>query len=519
MSFLTLNGWQIDTTKGGSRAPEIIGDSGRAFDGTMLRDRRVIKDRWQFETKELQANDANALIGMLLGMGDRWSFDAATMYSDKGLGLGVTAASFRWGESADGVASGIQSSVSAAILESKFGAGALSVDPATINLLPEATRRASSAAGFAVVVGGAVATDTSYYLPTPEAAPTSVKHTRNALTQGLVTNPAVAIAAATDYCTTVYVMTPDSGITVTVSIDDDVGNIDSAGFALTASVWRRCDLAGTSAGGSATATLRVTVTAGAAAGVIYTDGWQIEQQTYPTTWADGARAAADLRYSGSFLEGARGGTFAAWVRMPTTGPTAVDRYLVDILSGTGLSGNRSRIILLRPAAGSGLTAYAVDPDGNTTTLTYATVIWDDDWHHIALVYRKDGRTGIAYLLLYVDGVEVSSSSAIYYPIFGPGVIIAPGDNTTVARHLGAQSVMDEMLVLPYSAAAGQIAALAARTTALETFPALLAAGDAIETPAGVVVEGSVPSSKYNGLRLGGNWHHTARRVQFELEQQ
>ena len=86
MAFLELNGWTVPVAAGSvSEEPVEIGERDRAFDGTYRSSIRAVKRRWRMKTVPMIRSDAEALRGLLLGLGHYWSFDT-DLYSSKGLG-------------------------------------------------------------------------------------------------------------------------------------------------------------------------------------------------------------------------------------------------------------------------------------------------------------------------------------------------------------------------------------------------------------------------------------------------
>ncbi len=93
MPFLAINGISFSVANGNASADEVvIGESGRAFDGTLIATTRAFKREWKLKTALLTWAAAEALKDLLRGKGHRWSFDS-DLYSDKGLaatGAGVS---------------------------------------------------------------------------------------------------------------------------------------------------------------------------------------------------------------------------------------------------------------------------------------------------------------------------------------------------------------------------------------------------------------------------------------------
>lgn len=110
MAFLTLNGVEIPVLDGNaSRSRVLIGERGRAFDGTFRSSVRARKRQWSLATPVVTKAEADAIVGLVEGQGHHWSFDA-DLYSDKGL-----------------VGTGAGASVGTTSPSPKFGAGRLGI--------------------------------------------------------------------------------------------------------------------------------------------------------------------------------------------------------------------------------------------------------------------------------------------------------------------------------------------------------------------------------------------------------
>lgn len=85
----TLNGVGIPVTAGTRQAPRVIGGENgflSAFSGRLLRNERGRKERWSFTSPPTVQADAQALRGLVAGLGHSWSYNT-DLYSDgKGLG-------------------------------------------------------------------------------------------------------------------------------------------------------------------------------------------------------------------------------------------------------------------------------------------------------------------------------------------------------------------------------------------------------------------------------------------------
>ena len=86
MPFLQLNG--IDVSVANDSAgyePEVVGESGRAPDASLWVQRTAVKDGYRFATPPLTAQEALAVVGLVLGQGHVWNASAALgLYSSRG---------------------------------------------------------------------------------------------------------------------------------------------------------------------------------------------------------------------------------------------------------------------------------------------------------------------------------------------------------------------------------------------------------------------------------------------------
>lgn len=88
--FLTINEFAFPVGDPNAAADDdLIGDSGRAFSGTAISDRRAFKDDWTLVTPPISVSEIDAHVGLIRGEGHHWSFDSATdwHFSSKGLNV------------------------------------------------------------------------------------------------------------------------------------------------------------------------------------------------------------------------------------------------------------------------------------------------------------------------------------------------------------------------------------------------------------------------------------------------
>jgi len=91
---LALNGISVPVADGSAKVkPDIIGDTVRAVDGSLVRDWRTTKLTWELEMVLSSGSDANAFRDLLLGKHDNWSLEAASLYSAKGYPLTLSGGS------------------------------------------------------------------------------------------------------------------------------------------------------------------------------------------------------------------------------------------------------------------------------------------------------------------------------------------------------------------------------------------------------------------------------------------
>jgi hypothetical protein len=506
MAFLTLNGWNPGTLKGGDQTFAISGDNEPAYDGTPLRDRRITKRRWAFETPTLDRESAEALASLLLGRGYTFPFDADLFADLKGLGpVGSTSGNIRQGTAADGAT--IYSALGET--EAKYGAGALAVEPALTNLLTATAATASDHNVFTILGVSTLATSTARYC----FGASSVSSTAASPNDG-VRSPSAAISASTAYSAQVHVYSPTAEFTV-VRLVDNVGQVAATTIQTVAGGWVRATVSGTSAVGASSAWTEVYTLSGGS--TFFIDGLQIEQSAAPTTWylpGSPAVGASDLEYPPAAL-GSYGYTLAGWLSPPgeATASRTVGATFFDARSTT--SADRVHVTL-NHATHLSLRATVYEADGTSTNLDYTSGAAWADWAHVAVVYRpKQSASDSAKIELYVDGVLRASATGGNYP---RGADFA---NLYVGHSSGSsywEGTIDDLRLLPFAAPAAMLAGLAAATTAQASAPRITLAGD-LTLDESVEVIGIDPANRYFGQHLtgGGGWRSDHQRIKFALE--
>lgn len=86
MAFLRVNGIEIAVLNDAAEfRPEVIGEQGRAPDGSLWVQRTAVKGAYRFRTPPKAASEALAIASLVLGQGHTWPFSAALgLYSSRG---------------------------------------------------------------------------------------------------------------------------------------------------------------------------------------------------------------------------------------------------------------------------------------------------------------------------------------------------------------------------------------------------------------------------------------------------
>jgi hypothetical protein len=504
MSFLRINGWSIpvDDFK---RKPVAIGPRERAFDGTPHDGMRALKGSWQGSTTRQLSSIARAIEGAVLGLGEAFPFQT-DLYSGSGVPATTGVTEFRPGYGADGarLLNGWQKP------EAHFGTVSLAIEPATVNLLAANSRNAENApTGYASLAHGVLSADVANKVQGSK----SVKVVCGFADDGITTSPATAITAATKYTASVYVKaSPGDRISLRM-VQDVAPNFFAAQQVLHvdgSNEWIRLECTGTTAIGASTVYLMVTTDDGAA--TFYCDAFQLEAQSYATTWVDGTRAAVgNLAYPASILTPSYDATFAAWVRQRSAADGALC-YLLRAFQSAGIN----EIALARAAATEKLYAFLASATGATYALTYDSLPWNDDWHHVALTFESRGDAGVPRLAIYVDGVAVKTGTPTATPNLRSLASLWVGCNATANYNRG---LLTDVVLAPYAMCAGQIAGLYGLGKACSPLRRVYVDGDFESLPnATVLVLGSVESESHREGGAGGVFYTNLREVEFSLDE-
>jgi hypothetical protein len=206
-------------------------------------------------------------------------------------------------------------------------------------------------------------------------------------------------SATKTYTGSVYVYNAESSAKGMAFILHDVTNgLNFATVALNvpAGHWTRVAVTGT-IGGIDCRDLRLIVTADDNGVTFYCDGFQIEEQDYPTAWVDGRRGVTnglqddDLGYDFDFNYSFTDWSAGIWFWGPAVARCpSVDGTILDI--GPSSSTPYSR--LWRRSAAKDLIRWELGISGTTLTLDTGAgdVDWED-WNFIGVSFRTDPETG------------------------------------------------------------------------------------------------------------------------------
>lgn len=502
-AFLKINGWEVPVAVDkGTAAPLELGTHDRSTDETLSIHRGADKLGVDFTTSWIPPETARALVALLRGRGDHWSFDPddtdSQAYSGKGIELAGTHVDH--GEFVN-VFAGHTVGVP------KFGTGCVEVSKATTNLFTSANVRtgtdtASDISDF-TANGGATLTSSS---SAAWQGSRSLK-VASAASTGSGAQASQACSASTAYCGSVYLKAFSGTPTVRVLLKETTGGTatgTAVSVALSTSAWTRVSCTITTGVGVSALAL-VVDTPSATAVTFYADGWQLQTGSFPTGWVDGSRAASALDVQIGDMRASDDLTIMFW----TVGPmgdgtawlvgTSADYLLLKTLSGhvvgeVGVTGSIATDVFGSPFAG-----YTFDYD---------------DWHHVAVVMRRQPQAGSYNLELYIDGAQYSTATATL-PSLGANPLLYVGTDAGGANPWNG--MFDDLVVLPYGLDADQIAGVYGLARSFPDLPKLAVSGLLVDAPAGLELE--MLGTKSPAVAITPATHPDQRTVAGSLEEQ
>lgn len=510
MSFLTLNGYAIPCVGLEEQHLGIGFGMARAYDGTALREVRKRKRKWTFRSKPLKELDALALIALVHGRGHKWSYGNGL--SASGLYPSTDVATYR-ATAADG--HGVKDENGT--YEYGFGSSTVgqagAIESGTTNVLNAiatngpnictGTDTLGTTGGFTTVTGAPTVTsntaDGIYWQGTR-----SLKIITTAAAPADEVRAAFGTVSANATVTgTVYVYGSGS---VTLRLWQNSGApavlATASAVSLPASTWRRISVTGTLTGGNTTCAISLLETVSASNITFYCDGFQIEEKAYATSWVAGTRAAGGLVFTAPAFVGWTDVTMNLWTVGPTSNPTGQ-----QVLCYLGAAA--SYVALLRPAASNSLRM-----DSPSTSATYATSPWNNNWHMVTGVARVNPESGETGLTVYFDGVSVATGGIGTYTGLSAASALYLGSNTAPSEWWDRGRI-DSTRIVPYAASAAEIAAWYT-TQDSGSLPRITAAGDFVPDTS-VTVMGRVTHVS-NTPHFTTLWRGNGRVVEFCLEE-
>ncbi len=499
MTVLAINGFPVPLAVGSGDVDSMeIGSRERMDDGTLLTTRNALKDSIDVATSWLDPEQALALRGLLLGRGDRWSFDEGDwgpQYSAKKRPPN--------GSPVYGVRTGPEVLAVSDVLDydiPKLGTGCVEVGAACTNLFDQnirtGTDTSSNTTGFTNIgVASTFASSTAAHWQGSRALSIVTAVT---VGSGLRANYAAA-AGSTDYAGSVYLKAASGSPVVRVFLKEVTGgsaNGTPVYATLSTTKWKRVECNITTGGGVSAIGLHVDNSTGVIVS-FYADGFQLEQRTFATTWADPSRAAGQLYYTMGELKAGDDLTLMCWTR-GGHGSSPVLLYV-----GTTADG-------LRILDNGNFEVVSYVGGANQASFAYESSPFTGAWHHVAVVMRRNPQSGSYALELYVDGAQVGHASPTL-PALPTGSVLYVGNDPAGSNPWNG--LVDELVVLPYGLTASMIAAMYA--SVFSDLPSLNVTGDldgSIE-----MVGGGVKLTHTVGA-INGTLHSRVIRVSGKLEE-
>jgi len=539
MAFLVVNGYTIPVASV-KRSDRLVGGKGHAFDGTPQTQDRGRKQVFECTTPPLIEQTRQAIMGIIRGDGFVFPWDS-DLYSHKGIGpaTGLDQATQHDYLAGDGdpVTRMVYLVTAAASPYTPTRNGNLSVDVDTTNLLTAEQRDAENApSGYRALDAANLSADTSSYWQGTK----SCKVVLTDVESGLETDPydPGASSDGDTFVASVYIKTDTPAATVGdfhVSLYDqtnaDEGTI--VDVTMLTSEWVRV-AAIITIGGVACRDLRLRVrvdsTFGAA--TFYCDGFQIEEQDYPTAWVDGARGGADdlgydLDTNYSWVDWSVGIWF--W------GPVVARQPAVDgtIWQIGATSTSTPYVKLWRRNAAPDLIRLTIF-DG-TTTVDMDTGAGDVDWeawNFFGVSHRTDPETGETRLVvrrINSSGSETYTDATTLTFVLDAVAALYVGNIATADHWIGH---MSEFILFPFAVPVevwdgiattlGQAGDGSAAAIPLPQWPRKLVTGDAVVSqPIGSSARlyGALFEGESNDVQMVyGSGRTNLGRVSFTLEQ-
>lgn len=538
--FCRANGWTVPIA---DRSPKYrpidIGSADRAFSGELLTDRRARKREWRLSTNQVTEMVAKAIEGVVTGQGDVWPFNFSAsdtdrsdpdLFSAKGTQVaGTNKNNIIIGTSAPAPATSSLDPVydqitGTAILESMFGSGAFTTDPAVTNLYSGDTTRDNvrtggdtldNTTGFSAVGGASIAAETARAL----RGDRSIRVTIGSAGDGVQVD-AVANGGDVEHVASCYVRV-DAACTVRIRLIGTVtGTLGTADFALLPDRWTRIAAIGTPTAED----IIIRVVNQTTTDDFNVDSFQLEVNgnagtVYPTAWFNGAaRTVPDFTLPITIAQalGAGDFTFNHWIKIDQA--VAATRQLFSIVDDT------VEIIDLQVLGNDDFGFGTTNNDGTGgDTLSTTAAITDDDWHMITWVLRRNPEGSEVQKSIYVDGVLTASGAAGVLPDLS---LLVSTDTFNFGHQAGSKAleraVIDDAMILPWAAPVAQILAwhtMGLADVAMPQLPRFYLDGDIIpDNVLRVLARGSVPSAQYVVGHVDSVQRSNNREVEIDIRE-
>lgn len=556
MSFLTVNGVAISVAdKGAKLSYQELGGRSRSPDGQMRTNRTSLKRVWDIQTPILQSEIWNALVPMIQGRGDQftWASMAAApangvgaYYSSKmmsplsgkntlayrGMGEVVASAAYS-GQNFQTYPAPLYNGVYPQAFVGAFEA-------ASTNLLTSnqatGTDTSGNTTGFTALNGATLSSDSAYAWQGSKALKVVTTNAANDGVKATFTG-----AATTTYWGSLYVRSSTTGDTLRVYLKDTTNSITGAVVTVTPyndvgntnpQGWERVEVTLTC--GAGTPTIALCVDTGASTiKTFWLDGLKVEttgNSGWPSSWVDGSAPATSLQYRLQDF----GNTNDVCVHFRTRGPyntlASNPGGVAFLLAGAnGYSNKFPNISGYSPTGTLDFTAQVLGPIvGNGYTLTKTNAFADHAWHTITVVMRRTPNASaspVQYAFeLYYDGVLAGHSSVALPPVNYSDLMnyLSIGSDTTFNSGAAWNGLIDQFVVLPYAPTASMISSWIAYypTSPLPAMPRLGLNGDVVGNPSGdVTVYGSITGQAIGQAMLGGTWYDNAAALSGKFEEE
>lgn len=516
VDFLELNGLTIPIAKGGSASPVITGEKHkRLIDGSPMQDRRYVRKRWEFETIPLEDRVAEGIIGLIMGRGHSFRY-GTNLYSGKGLvphGTPVATIIPNRDQQNQYKTSYLES---IGEQEALFAAaGALELDGVTTNELSTDSSNAENApTGFGSRLSATIAGETSVVLQGSKSLKTTTSTTNQS---GFFTDNVTGSVAGKTYTGSCYVYTTEA-LPLEVFVADSV-SATSTQWTSTANRWERVEHTHTTDGAATWVRMGVGHISTTSGKIFYTDCLQLEERATVSPWIVGSRAAYDLHYQGiTSLSGNL--SFFAWVRPPTTNPSATSTLFV------ATDGNGNYVDFRRNGSTNEIRLRITNADeSGTSAWSYGTSPWDDGWHHVGFTLQAR-QNGYKRITIFYDGDNVRESTDGSATIYRYPELRGNANDCYIGNNDGAEywrGPIQDVLVLPYAVEEAYATALYNRTRSLPHLPYIDAQGEFAPTvydanqAENFEVIGEVTGVRYDGEHdSSGNYRANRVRVSFTL---